>query len=527
MGSAVTKDASSSRSQLVRESATGSLGSFFALGAGLLLDLTLAFLLGAGSETDALFVALRIPLGVAVFFPPTAIQVLVPVISRWLDQKDKRATDVQTSAVVVATFLLSGGVALAGILAAPLLTRMIAPGLGADAHQLATGLARVVFLIIPPIATSEVLRAYRHAHRAHGLASALQGVLGLTIVAILLLFSRQISVEVAAWAYVAGAFGQLIGAWVIARASGFQFLLGSILTPEIRTIGNLATRPLGASAIQLATRVVEQMIASFLAPGSITILTYANRLVSAVGGTLFFRPIMTAFLGPMTLSHIGGNSQRTRELLRDGLRTMLMISAALFAVVAVAGTPFVTGLFGLGSFDPSQARILGIVVAVYAASLPGAGLQRMLLGFSFARLDTSTYLRNTSYGAVANLGVLAVMLLTWRPPLAILMIPIAYGIAQTVNVWHAAVAVRRQLGPPFAGLERVVAKVAIVVLAASIVMVVVRTWLSPAPAGPPLILVGVGLATAAAGAISLAAGWLLAAPAEARRLLAKLRQSTA
>ena len=97
--------------RLVRESAAGSLGSVVALAAGLLLDLTLGILLGAGSDTDALYAALRIPLGVAVFFPPTVIQVLVPAISRWLETTDARRTNAQTSATLLGTFILTGGLA--------------------------------------------------------------------------------------------------------------------------------------------------------------------------------------------------------------------------------------------------------------------------------------------------------------------------------------------------------------------------------------------------------------------------------
>ena len=115
--------------RLVRESAAGSLGSVVALAAGLLLDLTLGILLGASSDTDALNAALRIPLGVAVFFPPTVIQVLVPAISRWLETTDARRTNAQTSATLLGTFILTGGLTMACILLADVLIRAIAPGL--------------------------------------------------------------------------------------------------------------------------------------------------------------------------------------------------------------------------------------------------------------------------------------------------------------------------------------------------------------------------------------------------------------
>ena len=497
-------------SSLLRESAKGSLGSVVALGVGLLLDLTLAFLLGAGARTDALYVALRIPLGVAVFFPATATQILVPAISRWLGTDDIRRTNSQTTAVLLATFALTGLLAIACLLFAPQLVRVLAPGMAPASQALSADLARVAFLMIPPAAASQVLLAYRHAHRMHGLASAAQAVIGLTVVSILLASNGRADVQLAVSAYVLGAACQLILAWLLARASGFSFVPGRLLTPETRLVGSRSARPLAASAVQLGTRIVELMVASFLAPGSITILTYANRLIGAVGGTLFFKPVMTAFIAPMSREHALGNTNALHALLRNGLRLMLLISVPLTAIVAVGGSAFVAGIFSTGNFGADQARMLGIAIAVYATSLPSAALQRMLLGFTFAQLDTATYLRNTIYGAVSNLVLLGAAMLLWQPPLPLLIVPIAFSLSQVVNAWHAASTVRRYLGEALAVLQGLTWRSMLLVAAGIATMIPIRLWLAPDLTGSPVSLIIAGLATSLVGALVLGAGVLLA-----------------
>ena len=112
----------------------------------------------------------------------------------------------------------------------------------------------------------------------------MHGVLGLTIVIILLVSTTQVGVRVAAWAYVAGAGVQLVASFMLAHATGFRFRPAPIRTEEVRHLGRSSLGPLAASGVQLGIRTVEQMVASFLAPGSITILLW-QRLVSAVGGT--------------------------------------------------------------------------------------------------------------------------------------------------------------------------------------------------------------------------------------------------
>jgi putative peptidoglycan lipid II flippase len=497
-------------SRLLRESAKGSLGSVVALGVGLLLDLTLAFLLGAGARTDALYVALRIPLGVAVFFPATAAQILVPAISRWLGESNIRRTNSQTSAVLLATFVLTGLLAIVCILFAPQLVRVLAPGLPPEVQALAADLARIAFLMIPPAAASQVLLAYRHAHRMHGLASAAQAAIGLTVVSFLLASNGQADVQLVVSAYALGAVCQLTLAWLLARGSGYSFVPSRLLTPETRLVGARSIRPLVASAVQLGTRIVELMVASFLAPGSITILTYANRLIGAVGGTLFFKPVMTAFIAPMSREHALGNTDALNSLLRRGLRLMLLVSVPLTAVVAVGGSAFIAGVFAAGSFSAEQAQILGIAIAVYATSLPSAALQRMLLGFTFAQLDTATYLRNTIYGAVSNLVLLGAAMVLWQPPLPLLMVPIAFSLSQIVNAWHAASIVRRYVGEALAVLQGLTWRSMLLVVAALATMIPIRLWLAPDLTGPPSSLIVGGLATSLVGALALGAGALIA-----------------
>jgi peptidoglycan biosynthesis protein MviN/MurJ (putative lipid II flippase) len=203
---------------------------------------------------------------------------------------------------------------------------------------------------------------------------------------------------------------------------------------------------------------------------------------------------------------------------------MLGISISLTVLVVVAGTPFVAGLFAMGDLSTDQAWLLGITVATYALSFPFAALQRMLLGVSFAGLDTGTYLRNTIFGALVNIVILFALYFFWQPRLEILIVPIAYGVAQAVNVWHAAVVVRHDVGPPFAGVSRGGLRFAVVLLATLAAMLIVLIPLSRGLTGSPVSLVAAGIASALVGMLTLAAGSRWVAPSEVRGFL-KRRQT--
>ena len=274
---------------------------------------------------------------------------------------------------------------------------------------------------------------------------------------------------------------------------------------RFRSVAQLSVRPIVSGALNPVTRIAEQILLSFLPPGSITIVAYGYRLISAVGGTIFFRSVMVTLLP--RLSAAGGDPAELNRLTRQGLRIMLGLSLPLTAFVAILGRPGALVVFQRGRFTRDDALLLGTVIAVYAFSLAGSAIQRALLAPFFALLDTKTPLRNTIYGVVANLvllptAVFGLQLFGARP---VIGVAVAYSLAQYVNVAHAAYRVRAIAGAPWQGLRWFVVKLVLASTASVIAMLVVESWLMlDQPHSRPLEVVGV-LATGLAGLGALAA----------------------
>jgi hypothetical protein len=92
-----------------------------------------------------------------------------------------------------------------------------------------------------------------------------------------------------------------------------------------------------------------------------------------------------------------------------------------------------------------------------------------------------------------------------------------------VNVWHAAVVVRHDVGPPFAGVSRGGLRFAVVLLVTLGAMLVVVIPLSRGLTESPITLVVAGIASALVGMFALAVGSMWVAPTEVRGFL-KRRQ---
>lgn len=438
---------------MIRQSSLTSVVAGGSVLAGLLLDAVVAAKFGAGRTTDSFFVAARIPLGLNAVVVAAANQALVPAISKSLVTRTEGETWRLVSTILTA--IVAGGallVALSTAVALPLM-RVTAPGLSASEVHLAASLAPVVFLMVPLVSCSEVLRALLNA-RFSFVAPAATGLVLNGVSALLILALARHDIHVVAWAYAAGAGAQVAFMFVFSLVRGFKFRPSLRITdPHVAAVGRLCVRPLVASGANPLARVGEQLMVSFLPPGSITILGYGYRLISAVGGTVFFRSVIVAMVPRLTRAFATADSESAVRISRLGLRIMLTLSVPLTALMAVLARPTATVVFQRGGFTRADAALLGAVLSVYSASLIGSALQRALLAPFFAKLDTRTPLRNTLYGVGANLVLLPVMVLPWgrSNPEAVLGVAVAYSVAQYVNVGHALYRSRSLVGDAFEG----------------------------------------------------------------------------
>jgi len=443
------------RDRFVRQAGLTSLAAAASVASGLVLDVTVAASFGAGRATDAFFVAARIPFALVTMLLVSANQALVPTFSVSLVKRGERETWRLATRLIIAV-LVGGGllVALIGVAAEPLM-RVTAPGLSADQVTLAASLARITFAIVPLVGVAEVLRAVLNARRATVAPAAMDVVMN-GLAACLIIATAHGDIHRVAVAFVAGAAAQLAYLLAVAYAHGFRLQPTlSLRDPELLATARLCVRPMVGAGLNPVARVGEQLMVSFLPSGSISVLNYGYRLISAVGGTVFFRSVMVTVLPRLSEATARDDEAEVKRLAGLGVRLMLTVSIPLTAFLAVLAKPAVLVVFQRGSLTRDGASLLGLVLAIYSASLIGSAIQRALLAPFFARLDTRTPLRNTTYGIVANLLFLPAFVLPFglHSANAVLGVALAYSLAQYVNVAHAWFRVRGVVGDPLAGVS--------------------------------------------------------------------------
>jgi putative peptidoglycan lipid II flippase len=427
------------RGTLIRNTGVTSVAAGAGVVSGLILDVSIAARFGAGFSTDAFFVAARLPIGLAAVLMAGANQALVPAVSTWLVHKGQKDTARLVSLLL--TIVLLGGfvfAGLAGVFAQPLM-HLTAPGLSKPSIHLAATLARIMFLVVPLVAGAEVLRAYLNAKHSFGPPAAMNVVMNGSA-ALLIFFVSKHQMQRVAWAYVIGATAQLAFMATMAHRRELRYRPSfRFRDPDLTSAIKLTGRPLLAAALNPLCRVVEQLFVSYLPSGSITILNYAVRLISATGGTVFFRSVMVVLLPRLTKAHAVGDDEATKHLTVSGIKIMLALSIPLTAFMAILAKPAALVVFHRGRFTRSEAALLGTVLAVYSLSLVGDAWSRAMQAPFYGKLDMKMPLRNSVYGVLANLALLPILVLPFsnHGSRDLYGVALAYSLAEYVNVGHA------------------------------------------------------------------------------------------
>jgi putative peptidoglycan lipid II flippase len=442
---------------IFRQSGLTGIAAMAGVIAGLILDVSIAFRFGAGARTDEFFVAARIPIGLVAVITAAANQALVPAFRTSLTKRGDRSTDRLISMVVAIVLIV--GVAMVALtwVIRGLFVHITAPGLRVDEFTTAASMVPVMFAMVPLVAIAEVMRAYlnaRFAFVAPALMTVILNGLAAAMIIVLPIFGWK-DIFLVAIAFVSGAAAQLVFMCTMAIRRGLRLRPALDLgDDQLRSVGKLCVRPLGAAGLNPVARVGEQLLVSYLPTGSISVLNYGFLINSAVGGTVFFRSVIVALVPRLTDAYNHGGLAEVRRYTGLGVRIMLAISLPLTAFMAILGNPAAIAVFHRGQFLLPQAELLGTVLIVYSISLVGQSLQRALLAPFYARLDTRTPLRNALYGLLANLVLLPVLVLPFglHNTNAIVGVALAYSLAQYVNAGHAWYRLTHTDGNPLRGV---------------------------------------------------------------------------
>jgi putative peptidoglycan lipid II flippase len=338
-------------------------------------------------------------------------------------------------------------VTAAGIVTAPWIVTLIAPGFSADVSQweLATRLTRVMFPYLLLVGLSALGMGALQAHGRFFAAALGPAVLNVGMIAGVLALHRSVEPPVMALAIgvLAGGFGQLLVQTPGLKRDGLLvapvFEMGH---PAVRRIVHLLLPSVfGLAAVQVSV-FVNTLLASLLPAGSISYLYYADRVMEFPLG-VFGIALASAALPAMARLGAAGDVRGVAETLNFALRMSFFIAAPATVGLVLLRTPITRVLFERGQFGPAETAATATALAWYAVGLAGFSAARIAAQAFYAMSQPAIAVR---WGAVSvGAGIVAAIAL--MGPLGHAGLAAASSIGAYVNVLGLVAAARRRFGP--------------------------------------------------------------------------------
>ncbi|MDR3265410.1 MAG: murein biosynthesis integral membrane protein MurJ [Synergistaceae bacterium] len=401
-------------SRMVRHALLMMMGTLVSRVLGLAREMVTAAFFGASGRLDAFNVAYTLANLARQLVAEGALSAaFVPVFSKALLESRTRALSLARQAMSVLIFA-SLAVTLFGIIGAPLLTFLMAPGFDAETSLLATSLTRWMFPFLFLISMAALTMGVLNSLGSFFLPALAPAFSNLIFIVSAPLLVRRLGVHGLAVAVLLGGGGHFLSQWIWGRR------IGAPLVPERPDFSDADLRrmmllflPYAAGlSLNQVNPVVSRMLGSFLEEGSISVLNYANRILQLPLG-LFVIAISQAVLPQLSRA---ADPSRFVSTIGTALRFALFIVLPAAVGLLMISEPFVHVTFVRGAFGEAAWRATSRALALSVLGLPGMAcstvVMRGLYALSMPRGAFVTTLFSVSCTALLSL---------------LLMFPMGYG----------------------------------------------------------------------------------------------------
>ena len=412
---------------------------------GFVRDTIIARAFGAGMATDAFFVAFKLPnLLRRVFAEGAFAQAFVPILAEYKQTKSEEATRAFVQHVAGLLSFILVIVTAIGILAAPWVIYVSAPGFAKDADKfaLSVDLLRVTFPYILLISLSSFVGSVLNTYHRFSIPAFTPTFLNLSFIVFALFFAPYFHppVMALAWAVFVGGILQL------AFQLPWLFKLGFLQMPKLkwgdvavnRVLKQMAPAILGVSVAQISL-VINTIFASFLQSGSVSWMYYADRLMELPTGVLGVA--LGTILLPTLSKHVAGNNTQEFSALLDwGLRLCMLLAMPAAVALAVLSFPLVATLFMYREFTLNDAVMTQYALVAYSFGLIGLIMIKVLAPAFYARQNLKTPVKI----AIFTLVCTQLMNLVFIGPLKHVGLALAIGLGACLNAGLLFMLLRRQ-----------------------------------------------------------------------------------
>jgi len=435
-----------SKKHIIRSAGIIGFGTIISRVLGFVRDVIIARYFGTAKYAEAFVVAFRIPNMLRDLIGEGATNAaFVPVLSEYLVKKKEEFWELANVILNLLLIALSA-ITIVGILASPLIVRLIAPGFLDDPEKFAitVRLTRLMFPYILLIGlaayTMGVLNSLKH------FSAPAFGPCFLNIAIIICAMAWGESVMGLASGVLIGGVLQLAIQIPVLYRKGFKFSFTKKLNhPAANKIGVLLLPRILGSCVYQVNLFVNTILASLsgiVGAGGVAALYYANRIFQ-FPLAIFGIAIAQAVLPTMSQEALEKEPDKLKHTLSFSLRVINFIIIPASIGLIILAVPITRVLFERGKFDQDSTRITANALVFYSIGLFSYSGIKIIVSCFYSLKDTLTPVKIAGASLLLNIALNIALMF----PLKIGGLALSASISGIFNFFALFYMLRKKIGP--------------------------------------------------------------------------------
>lgn len=318
---------------------------------GFILQLAVAYYFGAGSATDAFFMASSSSeLLTKVLMGGSITAVFLPMFVRYLAQGKREAAWLLAMNIIhVFTALFALLLLGAGFFAEPLIA-FIAPGFDDATQLLTTRLLRILLPSFLCLFLVDIIVAILHSLQHFTIPALLRLLAPAVSVVVVLVLQHSLGIYSLAIGALLGSLLQLALVWVGLYQHGFRYRpVVALRHPDLRRLVHLLYPFMFSMMVTQGAGITYRILVSELSSGSLSALKYAEKITQLL--TIVFISSITTVVYPRLAMYMGQkNYQAVTDTLSYAVRLTLLLCVPLTIGAMMLATPLIRLVYEHGSF---------------------------------------------------------------------------------------------------------------------------------------------------------------------------------
>jgi len=329
-----------------------------------------------------------------------------------------------------------------GILISRLVIGLQIPGLEPATVLLGVRLSRLLFLLVLSQGLSAVLQSVLYARHSYILSTSGKAIGNIVTIPFIVFGGSKFGITAIAAGMLLGSAIQLSLLLIVLFKHGFRY--SYILKPmaKVTEMMKAFKYTLSGHVLGESGTILQNVIGSFLGPGSITVMRYASRVVQALAGILLGSVVQVTL--PLIASHAAVKDLRAqRKALLESIQLLAAVGVPICIWLVLTAQPLIVMLFERGEFSRANAVLTALIIQLMAPDLIMGRLVSVSQTIFYSNMDMRTPFVSTAIYTAAN-TIFAILLCR---AVGVLGMPIAVSLASLSNMTYMMARLNSKFGP--------------------------------------------------------------------------------